>query len=71
MALTLKEHRQQAHVSTRELASKSGVSIATIRRIESGSYKHIRPLTIQNVSNALNVHASEIAQFAPFSRELR
>jgi transcriptional regulator with XRE-family HTH domain len=70
MPLTLKEHRNQAHISARELASKSGVSIATIRRIERGGYKHIKPLTMQNISNALNVHASEITQFAPFSKEL-
>jgi transcriptional regulator with XRE-family HTH domain len=71
MPLTLKEHRNQAHISVRSLASKSGVSDRTIRRIEAGTYKEIKPLTIQNISNALNVHASEIAQFAPFSRELR
>lgn|GEM_PF-7082833 len=71
MPLTLKEHRNQAHISVRSLASKSGVSAQTIRRIEAGTYKEIKPLTIQNISNALNVHASEIAQFAPFSRELR
>ena len=70
MPLSLKEHRQQSHISERELASKSGVSIATIRRIEGGSYKHIRRMTMQNISNALNVHASEITQFAPFSIEL-
>ena len=71
MPLTLKEHRQQAHISARELASKSGISLVTIRRIESGKYKHIKPLTMQNISNALNVHVNEIAQFAPFSREMR
>ncbi|HKP54968.1 MAG TPA: helix-turn-helix transcriptional regulator [Chloroflexia bacterium] len=71
MPLTLKEHRNQAHISVRELASKSGISAGTIRRIEAGRYKEIRALTMQNISNALNVHASEIEQFAPFSRELK
>ena len=70
MVLTLKEHRNQAHISVQELAVKSGISARTIRRIEAGSYKEVKPLTMQNISNALNVHASEIAQFAPFSREL-
>jgi transcriptional regulator with XRE-family HTH domain len=69
MVLTLKEHRNRAHISVRELASKSGISARTIRRIEAGNYKQIKPLTRQNISNALNVHASEIAQFAPFSIE--
>ncbi len=70
MPLTLREQRNQAHLSERELASKSGVSIATIRRIERGTFKSIKPLTIQNISNALNIHASEITQFAPYSHEL-
>ena len=70
MALTLKEHRNQAHISVGELARKSGISAQTIRRIEAGTYRQIKPLTMQNISNALNIHASEIAQFAPFSREL-
>ncbi len=70
MSLTLREHLQQLHMSERELASKSSVSIATIRRIANDSYKRIKPLTMQNISNALNVHASEITQFAPFSHEL-
>lgn len=71
MPLTLKEHRNQAHVSVQELAARSGISPSTIRRIEKRDYKHIKALTIQNISNALNVHASEIDQFAPFSREPR
>ncbi len=70
MPLSLKEHRNQRHISAQELSGKSGVSIATIRRIEKGSYKNIKPVTMQNISNALNIHASEIAQFAPFSLEL-
>ena len=69
MALTLKEHRNQAYLTVHELSAKAGVSEGTIRRIEKGEYTQIKALTIQNISNALNVHASEVSQFAPFSRE--
>ena len=65
--MTLKEHRHQRHMRVGELSVLSGISTSTIRRIERGGYKAIKPLTIQNVSNALNVPPQEVAQFAPFS----
>jgi transcriptional regulator with XRE-family HTH domain len=71
MVMTLKEHRNLRHIEVRELSALSGISASTIRRIERGKYKAIKPLTIQNVSNALNVPPQEISQFAPFSRAPR
>ena len=67
MAMTLKEHRNLRHIGMRDLATQSGISVSTLRRIERGTYKTIRPLTIQNISNALNVPPQEIEQFAQFS----
>lgn len=67
MPMTLKEHRNLRHMPVKELATRSGVSPSTLRRIESGACKRIKPLTIQNISNALNVPPQEISQFAPFS----
>jgi transcriptional regulator with XRE-family HTH domain len=71
MPMTLKEQRNLKHMPVRKLAELSAVSESTIRRIERGTYKNIKPLTVQNLSNALNVAPQEIEQFAPLSRAPR
>jgi DNA-binding Xre family transcriptional regulator len=69
--MTLKEHRHQRHMRVGELSMLSGISTSTIHRIERGRYKAIKPLTIQNLSNALNIPPQAISQFAPFSKAPR
>jgi DNA-binding Xre family transcriptional regulator len=71
MPMTLKEQRNLKHMPVRKLAELSDVSESTIRRIERGTFKTLKPLTIQNLSNALNVAPQEIEQFAPLSRAPR
>jgi transcriptional regulator with XRE-family HTH domain len=63
MAMTLKQHRECAYLSTRELAAKAGVGPDTIWRIEGGDYKKLRPATMRKIAEALGVHPSEIAEF--------
>jgi transcriptional regulator with XRE-family HTH domain len=67
--LTLKEHRKRAVVSTRELATKSHVSPATIWRIERGGVTNIRPATMRAIARALNVLPSSIDEFAGIIKE--
>lgn len=63
MTLTLKEHRQKAYLSVREMAAKAGVGSDTVWRIENGDYKQLRPSTMRRVAEALNVHPSDITEF--------
>jgi transcriptional regulator with XRE-family HTH domain len=65
VVLTLKQHRERAYLSTRELASKAGVGADTIWRIEGGDYKKLRSSTMRKIAETLGVHPSEIAEFAP------
>jgi DNA-binding XRE family transcriptional regulator len=65
MAALLKEHRQRAFLSTRELAEKAHVSPDTIWRIEGGNYKQLRPSTMRRIAEALGVHPLEVSEFAP------
>ena len=61
--MTLKQHRERAYLSTRELASKAGVGPDTIWRIEGGDYQKLRPATMRKIAEALGVHPSEITEF--------
>lgn len=65
MATTLKEQRQRAFLSTRELAEKAGVAADTIWRIEGGDYKRLRPATMRKIAAALGVHPSDVTEFMP------
>ncbi len=63
MPKPLKVHRQQAFLTTRELASKAGVAADTIWRLEGGDYKHPRPATMRKIASALGVEPGEISEF--------
>jgi DNA-binding XRE family transcriptional regulator len=62
MVMTLKQHRERAFLTTRELAEKAHVSPATFWRIEEGKVKP-HPTTMRKIAEALGVHPSEIAEF--------
>jgi transcriptional regulator with XRE-family HTH domain len=62
----LRRVRRQNLLSMRELASKAGVTYATIYLIESGKTKHPRNRVIQAISQALQVDPIEIDEFRPF-----
>jgi DNA-binding Xre family transcriptional regulator len=63
MTMTLKQHRERAYLSTRELAKKAGVGADTVWRIEGGDFKKLRPSTMRKIADALAVHPSEIEEF--------
>jgi DNA-binding XRE family transcriptional regulator len=62
--MTLKAHRERAFLTTRELADKAGIVTSTLWRIEKGLNKpHIS--TMRRIADVLNVHPSDIMEFAP------
>ena len=63
--LSLKEHRERAFLTTRELAEKAGVSPVTIWRIEGAKEQKRQPRIVRAISNALGVQPSEITEFLP------
>jgi transcriptional regulator with XRE-family HTH domain len=63
----LRRVRRQSLFSMRELASKAGVTYATIYLIESGKTKHPRNRVIHAISQALRVEPSDIDEFRPFA----
>ena len=63
---SLRRVRRQNLFSMRELASKAGVTYATIYLIESGKTKHPRNRVIQAISQALRVEPAEIDEFRPY-----
>lgn len=56
---TLKDLRNKAILSQRELAALTGMAAATINRIENGKQKPI-PRTVRTLAKALKVKPSEI-----------
>ncbi len=61
---TLREHRQAAPLSTRELAAKAHVAAATVGRIERGEVQEIRPRTMRAIAEVLGVKVQDIQEFA-------
>ena len=59
MGTKLKELREQAILSQRDLAEKAGVSYATICRLETGKQKP-NFKTIRKLAEALDVHPGDI-----------
>jgi transcriptional regulator with XRE-family HTH domain len=59
----LKELRQRRALSLRELEDKSGVSYATVWRLESGRAKQAHPRTIRRLARALGVEIYELVVF--------
>ena len=51
----VKELREKCELTQKQLADKSGITQATISRIESGSVKELKSDALIRLSNALNV----------------
>lgn len=64
MPMSLKEHRLNSYLTLRDLASKAGVAVRTIWRIENSENKVMQISTMRKIAEALGVHPSEIAEFA-------
>ena len=56
----LKEHRAMLGLSTRALAARCGVDMATIVRLEQGAFVEPRPDTLRVVAEALGVSLADV-----------
>ena len=59
----LRRHRQDAALSVRDLAVRSGVSPATIVRAEAG--REMNPSTIRKLAEALEIKPRELMEGEP------
>ncbi|MFI6393272.1 BTAD domain-containing putative transcriptional regulator [Nonomuraea sp. NPDC050540] len=64
---SLRAERVKQRLSQRELASKAGVSVRTIRAIENGSVAHPHPETLRKLTAVLGENASVLSQTAELS----
>ena len=60
--MKLKELRSQRVLTLAELSDKSGVTLNTIWRIESGYSKSARPSTVRKLATALGVEPGELVK---------
>lgn len=69
MASSLKEFRQSAGLTQRELAEKAGVNVRQIQKYESGEYalENMTAKTLLAISDALGVDPHAIIQQYPAS----
>ena len=63
MTARLVEHRRRMPWTQRELAEIAGVSVGTIRSIEQGARRTLRPRTMRSIAAALGVPPGEVAEF--------
>jgi transcriptional regulator with XRE-family HTH domain len=65
--LTLREARQQRHLSQQALADRAGVARVTVSQIELGK-SGPRPHVARRLAEALEMQPSEIVEFAEAAR---
>lgn len=63
----LKEHRAALGLSTRALAARCDVDMATIVRLEQGAFAEPRPDTLRTVAEALGVSLADIFAMADYA----
>lgn len=63
----LKEHRAALGLSTRVLAARCGVDMATIVRLEQGAFAEPRPDTLRSVAEALSVSLADVFARADYT----
>ena len=61
-----KEHRAALGLSTRALAARCGIDMATIVRIEQGAFAEPRPDTLRVVAEALGVSLADVFAMADY-----
>jgi transcriptional regulator with XRE-family HTH domain len=64
-ALPLEQWRRRRPWTQKELAESAGVSVGTVRGIEHGYYKSVRPRVIRAIAGALGLQPAEIVEFRP------
>src|SRR5690348_5333767 len=62
----LKEHRATLGLSTRAIAARCSVDMATIVRLEQGAFSEPRPDTLRAVAEALGVSVADVFALAEY-----
>jgi transcriptional regulator with XRE-family HTH domain len=57
--------RRRAPWTQRELAAAAGVAVSTVRAIERGAYKTVRPRVIRALAATLGVEPAAVVEFRP------
>jgi transcriptional regulator with XRE-family HTH domain len=57
--------RRRVPWTQRELAEAAGVAVSTVRAIERGAYKSVRPRVIRALAATLGVEPAAVAEFRP------
>jgi transcriptional regulator with XRE-family HTH domain len=63
--LPLEQLRRRQPLTQKELALAAGVSVGTVRGIEHGYYKSVRPRVIRAIAEALGVQPADVVEFRP------
>lgn len=66
LADALRRHRHRAGLTVRELAAKSGLTPATVSRLETGHIESPRPEHLQRLARALDVDIEEFYALAGY-----
>jgi transcriptional regulator with XRE-family HTH domain len=62
---TLRDWRRLRGLNQDDLARASGVSVDTVRAVEAGRRRAVRPHTMRVLAEALGVAIGDVAEFAP------
>jgi transcriptional regulator with XRE-family HTH domain len=63
--LPLEQWRRRRPWTQKELAESSGVSVGTVRGIEHGYYKSVRPRVMRAIAGALDLQPADVLEFRP------
>jgi transcriptional regulator with XRE-family HTH domain len=63
--LSLEQLRRRQPLTQKELALAAGVSVGTVRGIEHGYYKSVRPRVIRAIAETLGVQPADVIEFRP------
>jgi transcriptional regulator with XRE-family HTH domain len=64
----LKDHRSALGLSTRALAARCGIDMATVVRLEQGAFIDPKPETLRAVADGLGISPSEVLILAGYVR---
>lgn len=62
----LRRHRKEQKLTSRGLAEKAGIDIATLVRLEQGKYRTPRPDTLKGLASALGLPLADVFAMAGY-----
>jgi transcriptional regulator with XRE-family HTH domain len=63
-AEALRSGRERAGFSVDDVSRRTGIAPATLRRIEAGPAKHVRPSTLRKLAQTLGVEPEQLSKGA-------